>query len=205
MRQPLFITFTGIDDRTDLTRADKLASEYPIEWGILFSETNRDARYPCKQAISEILELSGSIAAHLCGRIARRAASYGVLPEDFPLEDVHRIQINGRHKPNQLGEFSNHHDIPTIGQVTNSFSNDLPHLQLYDKSGGRGNLIDYIPPLPGEVMVGIAGGLSAGVVGSVLERIEGDGDFWIDMEGRIRTDGWFDLDKVEAVCHAVYG
>lgn len=28
--QPEFVTFTGIDDRTDLTAADELARQYPI-------------------------------------------------------------------------------------------------------------------------------------------------------------------------------
>ena len=41
MRKPEFITFTGIDDRTDLVLADFLANRYPIEWGILFSQTNK--------------------------------------------------------------------------------------------------------------------------------------------------------------------
>jgi len=34
---PEFITFTGLDDKTDLKHADYLAQIYPIEWGILSS------------------------------------------------------------------------------------------------------------------------------------------------------------------------
>lgn len=50
--QPEFVTFTGIDDRTDLTAADELARQYPIEWGVLFTQSNRDARFPCAQAVA---------------------------------------------------------------------------------------------------------------------------------------------------------
>ena len=48
-KQPSFITFSGIDDRTDLVRAKELSSRFPIEFGLLFSESNKDSRYPSKQ------------------------------------------------------------------------------------------------------------------------------------------------------------
>jgi hypothetical protein len=37
-----------------------------------------------------------------------------------------------------------------------------------------------------------------------LKLITGSGRFWIDMEQRVRTGGWFDLDLVERVCQQVF-
>lgn len=59
MTNPLFITFAGIDDRTDLKRAKQLENLYPIEWGFLFSLTNKDARFPSLQTYEESKALTG--------------------------------------------------------------------------------------------------------------------------------------------------
>ncbi|GAA4256618.1 hypothetical protein HLK65_28415 [Azospirillum formosense] len=41
-------------------------------------------------------------------------------------------------------------------------------------------------------------------MGEVLTQIAATEPYWIDMESGVRTDDWLDLDKVEAVCRAVY-
>ena len=48
MRLPEFVTFTGVDNRTDTNRLIALSHKYPIEWGILFSAANQgeNNRYP---------------------------------------------------------------------------------------------------------------------------------------------------------------
>jgi len=33
---PRWITFTGLDEYTDIKRVRDLSAKYPIEWGILF-------------------------------------------------------------------------------------------------------------------------------------------------------------------------
>lgn len=61
------------------------------------------------------------------------------------------------------------------------------------------------PRLPGR-RVGYAGGMGPDTVADYLRLVEeagADGPFWIDMEERVRTDGWFDLDKVERVLDAL--
>ena len=79
MKKPLYITFTGIDDRTDLFRANELAGKYPIEWGVLFSKSNKDSRYPSIQGIKEICENLESKSAHLCGSLARKLSDLDIL------------------------------------------------------------------------------------------------------------------------------
>lgn len=78
---------------------------------------------------------------------------------------------------------------------------------LYDLSGGRGAAPAKWPAHPGgDKLVGYAGGIGPDNVASVLQAINSSGPYWIDMEGRVRDqDDWLDLDKVEAVCAAVYG
>jgi len=69
---------------------------------------------------------------------------------------------------------------------------------LLDASGGRG--INTPPSvLPLSCKVGYAGGFNPDNVSEKLSYLLANhttGDFWIDMESGVRTDDWFDLDKV---------
>ena len=50
--------------------------------------------------------------------------------------------------------------------------------------------------------IGYAGGINPGNVADKLTFLmenEMVGDFWIDMESGVRTDDWFDIDKVRRV------
>jgi hypothetical protein len=210
MRTPEFITFTGIDDRTDLERADKLASVFPIEWGVLLSATNRDAKFPSQQAVNEILDIKGAKSAHLCGDISRNFQS-GFLPEHVDLSRFDRVQVNGIDI--DYGCFDDHSDdlgvsiITQLRGTTFSTLDPMKHwvYELYDCSGGKGLLPATMPQIPSiNEMVGFAGGMGPETVLDYLSKIEGDGQFWIDMEGRVRTNGFFDLDKVESVCQLVF-
>lgn len=205
--QPAFITFTGIDDRTDLTVADRLASQYPIEWGVLFSSNNRDARFPSTQAVMEILSISGMKSAHICGAFSKQAQS-GAIPEGVPLLEFDRVQINGFNlDQTYFNDIEEQYGVQVIKQMrSESFDVDSKHLQLYDCSGGAGILPVSVPKLGGQDrLVGYAGGIGPDSVLHYLEMIEGVGKFWIDMEGRVRTDGWFDVRKAAQVCEAVFG
>ncbi len=203
MKTPRFITFTGIDDRTNLARADALAYQYPIEWGILFSRTNKDARFPSRQAIEEILHnVRGHHSIHLCGKTAKAFTDKGVPKEIEPhIGQVHRIQVNGvKYLPHAYPSTT----FKIILQARRFNRDIVSHSQLFDRSGGRGMMPTNIPATVPGGFVGYAGGMGPETVLSYLDRIEGDGDFWIDMESRVRTNGWFDLDKVEAVCQQVF-
>lgn len=206
MKLPEFITFTGIDERTDLARADALARSYPIEWGVLygFIEGNVPARYPSVPTIDAVLEVSGRKALHLCDDVARTFAETKALPSELaPPERAHRF---GRFQVNKVQaiDFSHFGPSEIILQVL-AFDADANTLQLFDPSAGRGLLPETVPPtMPGR-RVGYAGGMGSDTVLEYLSRISGEGKFWIDMETRVRTDEWFDLDKVEQVCKAVFG
>lgn len=87
-----------------------------------------------------------------------------------------------------------------------AFTENMAAAELSDRSGGRGLTPDFVPRTPTcGSLVGFSGGIGPNTVADYLAKILGDGPFWIDMEGQIRTNGWFDLDLVEDVCRKVYG
>jgi len=212
--RPDFITFTGIDDRTDLNRAHELASRYPIEWGVLCSSSNRDARFPSIQTIRSLFDgVAGKKSAHLCGALARAAGegllfSDPVIYEELHLDCFDRLQINGCKKETMhIRAFEKALDLRVILQVASDGFRATRLDELYDCSGGTGKFPDTVPPHPGGGrLVGYAGGMGPDTVMRYLDMLKDcEGPYWIDMEGRVRTEGWFDLDKVEAVCQQVYG
>jgi phosphoribosylanthranilate isomerase len=79
---------------------------------------------------------------------------------------------------------------------------------LLDSSGGRG--IDTpLKVRPSSGKVGYAGGFNPDNVGEKLSFLLQNvrmGEFWIDMESGVRTDDWFDTNKVRqvlAICKEV--
>lgn len=74
---------------------------------------------------------------------------------------------------------------------------------LLDASGGQGidTPIEVAPPFSAP-QVGYAGGINpdnvADKLAFLMENVQ-TGDFWIDMESGVRTDDWFDIDKVRRV------
>lgn len=197
MRRPEFITFTGLDDRTDLKRADELANKYPIEWGLLFSHKNSDARYASSQTLAEATEIAGKKSVHLCGSAARE---YPCLPKPVLniFSSVDRMQLNGV-KPLCHAK---HCHVDLIFQK--SEFDFITKFQLFDVSGGRGEFPCAIPSPKTNGLVGYAGGMGPNTVIEYLRMINCENPFWIDMESNIRTNGWFDLDKVERVCELVF-
>lgn len=75
---------------------------------------------------------------------------------------------------------------------------------LLDASGGRGidTPIKVLPNVGRHFKVGYAGGFTPENVAEKLIYLYEQkevGDFWIDMESGVRTDDWFDIDKVRSV------
>lgn len=64
---------------------------------------------------------------------------------------------------------------------------------------------DSLPPGLPNKLVGYAGGINPDNVSKFLALIAHADNFYIDMESGVRTNGWFDLDKVESVCRQVFG
>ena len=221
-----YVTFTGIDMRTDLNRLKRIQEQYPYaEFGVLMSYdwAYNGCRFPdpalCEKLANANLK---NLSAHLCGKLALDVA-YGdikkVLAPSFNYFDIFsRCQLNLQ----AAGMFA-------ILAMVKPFDNlkeiiiqmHTPrHCEMYlkkqgiaegqsyllDASGGAG--IDTpieIVTSPG-VHIGYAGGIGPDNVEEKLRTLLAhptDDRFWIDMETRVRTvDGtgeWLDLDKVERV------
>lgn len=212
------VTITGADDRTSITRMLELSGEFQwLEWGILVSHSREGtSRYPGRQWCSGLATVAIgpagdlNLAMHVCGRWARLLFSDSL--DWFTLPKVYwaagRIQINGT--PDT--------DSSLAMRVSDRFIFQLPRALdfaraaqrmgimvdgLFDESGGEG-IIPTNTPLPEAGMYcGYAGGIGPDNVVERIEKIQAldsDAAFWIDMEGRVRTeDDVLDLDKVERV------
>lgn len=209
--KPKFITFTGADDYTDADHMVALSAKYPIEWGILFSPSRqgRDPRYPGEDAQSRFLWSDLRLSAHLCGDHSREIMETGRLRgQNIPVDlgFFKRIQVNHRAPDvNCINSFRKGWGPRCIVQCRGlNFPNDTSVDWLHDVSGGTGKQPDLIPEYPGR-FVGYAGGIDPRNVLRVIERIDADGPYWIDMESGVRTNDRFDLALCRLVCEAVYG
>lgn len=245
-KQPSFITFSGIDDRTDLVRAKELSSRFPIEFGLLFSESNKDSRYPSKQGASEIVKAGLPLSAHMCGNLSKSAGQHTPIFGPFDRElfsEFRRVQFNGLDESSFLNAVELYamrlmltKNTRFIFQCrfTDGFHDSYVKLVSYerqlkdiidqnfrlmgitslgldilcDTSGGKGIFPSGFPKHPPDYVrnIGYAGGITPENVEEFISKIDcTETDiFYIDMETGIRTDGWFDLDKVEAICEKVY-
>lgn len=207
--KPAFITFTGLDDRTDLGRALSIAQRWPVEFGVLFSRSRRgrDPRYPSEQTLSAIL-WGGfpKLSAHFCGEWSRQILS-GVRTVNggCDLGVFNRVQVNSQYPDaGTIRAFAKGWGTRGIGQARGDFPRDTQIDWLFDCSGGRGELPLLWPEYPGR-LVGYAGGITPENISSVIESINARGPYWLDMESGIRSDDWLDLDKCEAICQSVFG
>lgn len=224
------VTFTGVDGRTDLDRLKAIAARYPFaEFGILMSKsTDLDQnRFPDVIPILKGLDRSGvRLSAHLCGRLARdivRTGEFGDFKRACGIRSdlFSRCQLNvagvGIEDPTRFLWFPSMMKQVIVQQNSGEvFSEEkeslFDHFAYYnplcsllvDDSGGRGKRGRL--RIANAPVVGYAGGISPENVSEILGELldsEKVRDFWIDMESGVRTDNWFDLDKVEEVCARV--
>lgn len=223
------ITFTGVDSKTDIDRLVEIQREYPIvEFGVLASKhwNENGPRYIDPRKIYRLRDKKLNLALHLCGSIASNAAEglWGEVDNliDRNLEIFKRIQLNiakRDDKPNYCWAppiFSIPIEQEIIIQQKDTVNdsilkntiekwkeyewNKCTLSVLIDGSGGQGidtgiKLYHY------DGCVGYAGGFNpencAEKLTYIYENVSGD--FWIDMESGVRTDDYFDLDKVVSV------
>lgn len=225
------ITFTGVDENTDLERLYDIQRRYPLaEFGVLLSEKWKDNsnRYLNPELLKHINPKYLNLSLHLCGKIARNA-----LNQDWSrvfeltggtFEMFKRCQLNvSKEKPKfpvTLVSIPESLDELIIQQksIDNMalFDSITDHSGkvsvLMDASGGNG-IAGQLDPVKLNTKVGYAGGLNPDNVEEKLRNIltgysDNDDPFWIDMETGVRTNDWFDLDKVEDVlekCYAILG
>ena len=85
-----------------------------------------------------------------------------------------------------------------------------PHIEyLFDVSGGAGmDSIDIWPPpiFDEQTRFGFAGGLGPDNMHRAMDFVWVHQPFrmWMDMEGKVRTDGVFDTDKIAEVCKIAF-
>ena len=222
------ITFTGIDAKTDITALEAIQKQYPIaEFGVLTSyHWNKNGNRYLNPAFMSLLYGSGlkgdlNLALHICGSAAHDAATgYWDKIDKFThrcLCMFKRIQLNIANRndnpehcwmPDVVGQEiiiqqRNAHELDLFNCTMEEHKHRLflgSFSVLLDASGGRG--IDTpFEVLQSNYKVGYAGGINPDNVGEKLSYLmeNANGDFWIDMESGVRTDDWFDVDKVRKV------
>lgn len=212
---PSFIAFTGVDLGTVIDDLKALSARYPIEWGILIDAAQETLPLFPDAATRHALLTAGGLrfAAHVCGDEARRIAN---APEtaSLDLSGFSRLQVNHSFEgsnPAQVENtvrFGRGRGLRAMLQCKGAFPADARVDWLFDTSFGRGAAPGRWPKLPDSgPFCGFSGGINPGNVEDVLNAIDADEGalYWIDMESGVRTDGWFDLNKCEAVCKAVFG
>ena len=213
------ITFTGIDWKTDINELYEIQKQYPyVEWGVLVSknwQTNGNRYF--NPNFLDSLDNTLNLSAHMCGSIAREAVNGNL--------ELFRTWANGfgylfrRCQLNVAGSKSNPTKFEYKGDIGDYFEevilqqkgvNDCDlflncnmnrHISvLLDASGGNGIDTD-IELLNLPVKVGYAGGINADNVAEKLTYLDKNckTPYWIDMESGVRTNDWFDLDKVKKV------
>ena len=216
------ITFTGLDERTDVNELKIIQKAFPfVEFGVLMSknwQTNGN-RYPDPESIARFTDQGLNLSAHLCGRIAREAytGNFTNLIEVYPIfthPDFKRTQLNVAPYEN-IFETAESIEEPIDKEIiiqqrspsikdTHAFirfelkNPDANVTMLIDPSGGRG-VDDGLDIIATDYKTGYAGGINAGNVKdklTTLMEMNTVGDFWIDMESGVRTDDWFDINKV---------
>jgi len=215
---PKRVTFTGLDNLTDLRELAAISHAYPgmVEWGILFGLASN--RFPSLDTIRAAQELEWEevdFALHLCGPDAQAFVAGYAVTSLFcrRLGNFVRVQVNAARYPaperlSGMASFYLGKDVPVIMQVRGPFPAPAPGLQyLYDCSAGRGKLT--LPwPAPGALdgSCGYAGGLGPETIREALAACPApDGTFWVDMESGVRSGEDFDLAKCRRVLELVYG
>ena len=225
------ITFTGIDEHTSVYSLQSIKREFPLaEFGVLMSKnwkTNGN-RYPDPETIARFTGKGLDLSAHLCGSIAREAYAGDFVPVvgKYPIftnNDFKRVQLNVA----PYGEIFETAGTPEntfdkeiiIQQRSNSLKDTTAFIRfdaknpntnvtmLVDPSGGNG-IDSGLDIIATPYKTGYAGGINVDNVEEKLRTLfemETVGDFWIDMESGVRTNDWFDIDKVRKVLEICKG
>ncbi len=214
---PAFITFTGVDEHTDLNELVHISSFFPVEWVVLFSPGRQGSgRYPPLSLVGTLSQLRSDgvkLAAHLCGQFASDVIDGNEL--SLCLEGFGRAQINTARKDihtSGVSRFAARYRMPLrpILQCRGEFPENVEVSWLFDTSGGRGESPSGWPKPPSGNspwnLCGYAGGLNPDNVRTAVQVIATHNGYWIDMETGVRDErDRLDLSKCRAVSEAVYG
>jgi hypothetical protein len=131
MSIPKRVTFTGLDNLTDLRELAAISHAYPgmVEWGILFGLASN--RFPSLDTIRAAQELEWEevdFALHLCGPDAQAFVAGYAVTSLFcrRLGNFVRVQVNAARYPaperlSGMASFYLGKDVPVIMQVRGPF------------------------------------------------------------------------------------
>ena len=217
MNIPQHITFTGIDAKTDIKALQEIQREHPyVEFGVLVAKNWQENgnRYLNPDMLGKFVYKGLNLSCHVCGSYARAITQklewshlIALLGDNKYL--FNRCQINiADTEPTDKTTFL--HTPPFFKEIIIQQKSLDEHKTwdaiifhgfmsiLLDASGGLG--IDTDIKLWTECYnkVGYAGGMNADNVGDKLAYLIQNAchPYWIDMESGVRTDDWFDIDKV---------
>jgi hypothetical protein len=209
------VTFTGVDDKTNIDDLVYLTEKYPfVEFGILVSKNNSNNgtvnRYPNLTILKRLKNKGLNLSCHICGSIARQIVQKNdwseleiLLGKDMEIFKRFQLNVSNIHKFSKEISFREGKDfIIQLKDDTSLYDyyKDLPNvLGFQDNSGGLGKFEDNW--IDSDRYFGYAGGLSVENVEKVIEDllIVNNSDFWIDMESSVRTNDRFDTKKCEEV------
>lgn len=217
MRLPDFITFTGVDDRTNVHDLLRLSLAYfpRVEFGVLMSKsrTGLDNRYPGPTKLAELAAVARQedrrlrLSAHICGEWARSIMEHTFPTLPVSLEHFLRLQVNhAEPTAHAIFEAVKHYDVNRgIGQFRSHLMPDDRAIDwLYDRSGGRGEVPASWPSHSESRRIGFAGGLTPENIRSEMVRMRPAGPYWLDMESGVRVDDWFSIGRAVKVCDEVF-
>lgn len=205
-------TLTGVDERTSFEWVLDMAGRYPVaEFGILLSLTpeDKDARYSDidfimdfgdqmqRFAVNTALHICGSAVNHFVGggdtvqsiasRFGRVQLNFSLKRSPFTLDELDRA-INSFSRPVITQHFEANSEVTTGVTAVN-------HHVLFDASGGRGIHSTEFPERIAGKYYGYAGGFGPNTIEEDIERAAQSAagmPFWVDMESKLRTDGYLD-------------
>lgn len=214
MKTLAHITFTGVDSLTDIQELQRIQKQFPLaEFGVLIAG-HFGNRYPEFGFINELSQSGLNLSLHVCGKYTReliQTGSWDAIREasnNFAGFSRCQLNVSGRKPeektktivcPDELKEIIIQ-QRPDDTRIFNALESKRNVSILMDASGGRGVDTEIVPFVYRKV--GYAGGIYHGNVRdklSTLLSLEEVTTFWIDMESGVRTDDWFDIQKVRKV------
>lgn len=208
------ITFTGIDNKTDIEELKSIQQAYPqVEFGLLvaLSRQGNEPRYPDLRILKDLKGAGLNLSCHVCGTLARNLVRTGDITEldaflgkgrGLGLDLFQRIQINVSNMDFELkqipsnGEFVvpesireviiQHHPGRPLSWTSNNAG--VPISVLFDPSGGLGlgwQKID-IPYYAKNLRCGFAGGINASNVEKWIRTLQKEFP---------REDFWLDMES----------
>lgn len=224
------VTFTGIDERTDIDRLCQIQEEFPFaEFGVLIApeKQGKENRFPGLNVIDNLAGRGLNLAAHLCGKLAKDTNRDGFQHVNKYLgkriEMFQRVQLNiaGPHSvgcgnvdvdvPNNIQEVIIQHHPNVFLKIEDFWDRDVNVSVLIDGSGGKGVKMKSFPVYTAfNIRVGYAGGLDREDAAEtyfnarqMLIQFGVENGLWIDMESRIRKDDWLNLDDVHDIASSI--